>query len=245
MRREERNLLHDLCNWKSICRLTAILESILLASLLIGLISISELIVVQIHEIKKKKKNKEKNHEKKYIRIWTTKSISAALPEVFLEHFPIVEKLSLVNMKLPKNEWNLYLSQIMANQTRHPTNFHQRPIKHNFVLYYSLLFLIVNEIPYFCLCILGTRKKSLIILCLSSAILIFVHFCVLWILSFISGFEFILQLVTTSILVLSQVSVAFILSITLRTRYLEDSIALHRASLIMRSYSDNELIVIY
>ena len=49
MRREERNLLHDLCNWKSICRLTAILESTLLASLLIGLISISELIVVQIH----------------------------------------------------------------------------------------------------------------------------------------------------------------------------------------------------
>ena len=42
MRREERNLLHDLCNWKSICRFTAILESILLASLLIGLISISE-----------------------------------------------------------------------------------------------------------------------------------------------------------------------------------------------------------
>ena len=148
-------------------------------------------------------------------------------------------------MKLPKNEWNLYLSQIMANQTKNPTNFHQKPIKHNYVLYYSLLFLIFNEIPYFCLCILGTRKKSLIILCLSSAILIFVHFCVLWILSFISGFEFILQLITTSILVLSQVSVAFILSITLRTRYLEDSIALHRASLIMRSYSDNELIVIY
>ena len=49
MRREERNLLHDLCNWKSICRFTAILESILLASLLIGLISISEWIVVQIY----------------------------------------------------------------------------------------------------------------------------------------------------------------------------------------------------
>ena len=65
MRREERNLLHDLCNWKSICRLTAILESILLASLLIGLISISELIVVQIHEIKKKKKKSRKKSRKK------------------------------------------------------------------------------------------------------------------------------------------------------------------------------------
>ena len=39
-RREKPNLLHYLCNWKSICRLTAIFESLLLGSLLIGSITI-------------------------------------------------------------------------------------------------------------------------------------------------------------------------------------------------------------
>ena len=39
-RRENPNLLHYLCNWKSICRLTAIFESLLLGSLLIGSITI-------------------------------------------------------------------------------------------------------------------------------------------------------------------------------------------------------------
>ena len=53
------------------------------------------------------------------------------------------------------------------------------------------------------------------------------------------------QFIVFSTLMGSQIIVALIFAATLRSKVIEESITLHRASLIMRSYSDNELILIY
>ena len=53
------------------------------------------------------------------------------------------------------------------------------------------------------------------------------------------------QIIVFSTLMGSQIIVALILAAALRSKVIEESITLHRASLIMRSYSDNELILIY
>ena len=57
--------------------------------------------------------------------------------------------------------------------------------------------------------------------------------------------RYMVQIIVFSSLMGSQIIVALILAATLRSKVIEESITLHRASLIMRSYSDNELILIY
>ena len=59
--------------------------------------------------------------------------------------------------------------------------------KHTF--YYTIGILTLNQIPFICLGILGTRKKCLIILCLGCVVITFVHLSFIWLLCFLCGLK--------------------------------------------------------
>ena len=118
-----------------------------------------------------------------------------------------------------------------------------------YAVYYGLPFSTLTLIPFLLVSMLGTRSKSLIICCMISNALVFLHLAILWIACLIvdgpiKGTEMIIPLVVGIVVLTFQILTATAILSTLQTRNWEEAIALHSAQFLRREKNENELVIL-
>ena len=130
--------------------------------------------------------------------------IFALFPQTTAEYFPVISRVGLYS--------------------RSPSPTH-------YATYYCLASSIFWTLPYVLVSICGTRSYCLVVCCGLSNVVIFLHFAMLWISALLCGLNYPLQIIVTSLLVVSQIIVSLVLSCTLQTR-IRESDNMHTVQLI-------------
>ena len=121
--------------------------------------------------------------------------ILALFPQKTTDHFPVISRVGLYS------------------RSRDSLSY--------YATFYCLASSIFWTIPYVLVSICGTRSYCLVVCCGLSNVVIFLHFAMLWISALLCGLNYPLQIIVTSLLVVSQIIVSLVLSCTLQSRIRE------------------------
>ena len=133
--------------------------------------------------------------------------IFALFPQTTAEYFPVISRVGL------------YTSRYSLA---------------HYATYYCLASSIFWTLPYVLMSILGTRSYCLVVSCSISNVVILLHFAVLWLSALLCGVNYMLQIIVTPALLLSQVLVTIILGCTVQTR-IQENYNLHTVQIVRQT----------
>ena len=133
--------------------------------------------------------------------------ILALFPQKMTDHFPVISRVGLYS------------------RSRDSLSY--------YATYYCLASSIFWTLPYVLMSILGTRSYCLVVCCSISNVVILLHFAVLWLSALLCGVNYMLQIIVTSALLLSQVFVTIILGCTVQTR-IQETYNLHTVQIVQQ-----------